>query len=263
MSAIINYYNRVFVWQVPIRIFHWLNALCIVVLSITGYLIGDPPALMSGVDATNQYWFGINRFIHFVAAYIFLVAFIYRIAWMFLGNKYANWRVFFPFSKKSLHDIYHIIKDHIFLQNPKVKDTNKLWIGHNWIGHNPVAAFSYLAVFVFMIVQIITGFALYGDNATWWFPKMFGWVVQLFGGDFNVRFIHHFVMWFFAIFTIIHVYLALWHDWLEGKGEVSSMVAGYKFIRKEQFDLGKSEAGLEVEDIPSDVPVPEDVARKN
>lgn len=56
----------------------------------------------------------------------------------------------------------------------------------------------------------------------------------LFGGDFNVRFIHHLTMWGFAIFIVIHVYLAMWHDWLEGRGEISSMFGGYKFVRKER-----------------------------
>ena len=258
----INLYNRTFVWEVPVRIFHWLNVLSIIVLSCTGYLIGNPPAIMSGAEATNEYWFGINRFIHFTAAYIFLVGLIYRFAWMFLGNKYASWRVFLPFSKQSFKDIFHILKEHIALQNPKLDDYNEAWRGHNWIGHNPVAAFSYLAVFIMMFISIFTGFGLYSDMSTWWLPKMFAWVVPMLGGDFNARFIHHIVMWGFILFTIIHVYLALWHDWLEGKGEVSSMLAGYKFIRKEQYDEKKREAGLEVEDIPSDAPVPPKVAKK-
>jgi Ni/Fe-hydrogenase 1 B-type cytochrome subunit len=235
-----HFYNRIFVWEVPVRIFHWLNVLSIFVLSITGYLIGDPPALMSSAEATNQYYFGIVRFIHFATAYIFLIGMIYRIAWSFLGNKYASWKVFFPLSKMSFKDTLHVVKDHIFLQNAKLYDFRK-----NFVGHNPVAAWSYALVFILMFVQVFTGFALYADNATWWLPKMFGWIPALLGGDFNVRFIHHIVMWAFVVFSVIHIYLSLWHDWLEGRGEVSSMIGGYKFIRKERYDEKRKEAGLD------------------
>ena len=37
--------TEVYVWQLPVRIFHWVNALCIVILCITGYIIGNPPAM--------------------------------------------------------------------------------------------------------------------------------------------------------------------------------------------------------------------------
>jgi Ni/Fe-hydrogenase 1 B-type cytochrome subunit len=138
-----------------------------------------------------------------------------------------------------------VIKEHVLLQNSKVYDFR-----HNFIGHNPVAALSYLGVFFLMILQIITGFALYDDMATWWLPKMFAWVIPLFGGDLNVRFLHHILMWLFIIFSVIHVYLSFWHDWLEGRGEVSSMIAGYKFIRKERYDEKKKLADKDVEEIP-------------
>ncbi|MBL7793962.1 MAG: cytochrome b/b6 domain-containing protein, partial [Saprospiraceae bacterium] len=42
-----HYLRRVFVWQLPVRVYHWLNALVIVALCATGYLIGSPPAIMS------------------------------------------------------------------------------------------------------------------------------------------------------------------------------------------------------------------------
>ena len=31
-----------YVWEVPVRIWHWVMALCLVVLWTTGYLIGSP-----------------------------------------------------------------------------------------------------------------------------------------------------------------------------------------------------------------------------
>ena len=63
------------------RIYHWINALSIVILSITGYIIGDPPAIQSASEASYSYWFGSVRFVHFVFAYVFLVNFILSVYW--------------------------------------------------------------------------------------------------------------------------------------------------------------------------------------
>ena len=35
-------FGRVYVWQLPVRVYHWVNALCVVALACTGYLIGHP-----------------------------------------------------------------------------------------------------------------------------------------------------------------------------------------------------------------------------
>ena len=50
-----------------------------------------------------------------------------------------------------------------------------------------------------------------------------------------VRTIHHIATWFFILFTLIHVYLVFYHDWLEGRGEVSSMFGGYKFVQEDRL----------------------------
>ena len=74
---------EIYVWELPVRFFHWLNALCILILCITGFIIADPPAIMTETEANFSYWFGIIRFIHFVAPFIFFFNFIYRFYWGF------------------------------------------------------------------------------------------------------------------------------------------------------------------------------------
>ena len=39
--------REVYVWELPVRIYHWVNALCIAILCVTGFIIADPPAIMS------------------------------------------------------------------------------------------------------------------------------------------------------------------------------------------------------------------------
>ncbi|MDO9137624.1 MAG: Ni/Fe-hydrogenase, b-type cytochrome subunit [Lutibacter sp.] len=223
-------FKRVFVWELPVRIFHWVNVLCVIVLSLSGFLIANPPALISSAEATNLHSFGIVRFIHFAAAYIFFFNMILRVYWSFVGNKFASWRAFWPFSKKTWSNFKHVLKIDVLLFNEKVHDEKNISIGHN-----SVAILSYLLLFIVALVSVFTGFALYADTANWWLPKLFAWVTPLFGGDFMVRSIHHIAMWVFILFTLVHVYLVFYHDWLEGRGEVSSMFGGYKFVQEDRL----------------------------
>jgi Ni/Fe-hydrogenase 1 B-type cytochrome subunit len=71
---------------------------------------------------------------------------------------------------------------------------------------------------------------MYAAMSQSWLPHRFAWVVPLMGGDFAVRQWHHAMMWFFIIFAIIHVYLVFYHDYVEGRGVISSMAGGWKYI---------------------------------
>ena len=224
-------FRRVYVWQFPVRVFHWVNALAISVLIFTGFVIANPPAWSSTLEATNSFWFRYIRLIHFIAAYTIIAAFIVRIYWAFAGNQFASWKIFFPYTKKGLKNLLYVFKVDILLLPDKEHKLSNISIGHN-----SVAGLSYFILFLLLIVQMMTGFALFQDNATWWFPKLFAWVSPLFGGDSVVRYIHHVVNWLVIVFTIVHVYLVLFHDYVEARGETSSMISGFKFVVKQRIN---------------------------
>lgn len=218
--------RRVFVWELPVRIYHWLNALSILTLCITGYMIGKPPAIMFGGEAWERYWFGWIRYIHFAAAYIFVFNFIFRLYWGFVGNKYADWKNFIPTNRHFFEEMWQVIKIDIL----QIKSG-----GHMSVGHNALAGFIYFFTFIAFVIQVITGFGLYEGMSHFWFAKLFSWVPAMAGNDMILRNIHHLFMWFFILFTIIHVYLVFYHDYVEGRGEISSMGGGWKFIEEETF----------------------------
>lgn len=103
------------------------------------------------------------------------------------------------------------------------------------VGHNALAGFIYFFTFIAFVIQVITGFGLYEGMSHFWFAKLFSWVPAMAGNDMILRNIHHLFMWFFILFTIIHVYLVFYHDYVEGRGEISSMGGGWKFIEEETF----------------------------
>ena len=64
----------VYVYEAPVRLWHWVTVLCFAVLGVTGYFIGAPlPAI--GGEATASFLFGWIRMIHFVAGFLLIVAF--------------------------------------------------------------------------------------------------------------------------------------------------------------------------------------------
>lgn len=219
--------KRVYVWQRAVRFFHWVNVGCIVVLIITGIIIGSPPAIQSSREAYESYWFGVVRFIHFATAYIFMFNIILRIYFAFFGNKWANWRQFVPTSNKFLRDLIQVIKVDILQMKGEP---------HVAIGHNPLAGLSYFFLFILLTLETITGFGLYAEMSTWWLPQSFAWVPALFGEESIVRLIHHILMWAFIVFAMIHMHLVIFHDFVEGRGETSSMIGGYKFIEEERIE---------------------------
>jgi len=218
-------YQRVYVWEAPVRMFHWVNACCIVMLVATGLIIGNPPALMSAGEASDSYWFGWVRFLHFSAGFVMGFSFLVRLYWMFKGNQHARWDAFIPRNwsnlKRQCREIVNVIRvDILQLQKEPI----------DYLGHNGLAALSYLAIFFATIFQIVTGAALYAPMSSFWLPGLFAWITPLMGGDAGVRMWHHAFTWVFIVFTMIHVYLSIFHDVTEGRGEISSIVTGVRFV---------------------------------
>ena len=143
-------FKRVLVWELPVRFCHWINALSIFILAVTGFIIADPPAIMSGAEASDSYWFGTVRAIHFITAYVFLLSTIVRLYWAFNGNYYANWRRFFPFDKRAWDNVKHVLKIDVLLQNEEKEVLKNISVGHNYL-----ASLSYLAWLWFRFSQAL------------------------------------------------------------------------------------------------------------
>lgn len=229
--------REVYVWEIPVRFYHWINALCILILCVTGFIIADPPAIQLANEAYFNYWFGTVRFIHFVAAFVFFFNFVFRLYWGFAGNKYARWNNFIPLKKSQWKEIFEVIKVDILQVKNKPVDS---------IGHNALASTIYFSMFLAFLLQCITGFGLYAKMSQSLFPQLFTWVVPLMGSDLAVRELHHFLMWFFILFAIVHIYLVFYHDYIERRGVTSSMIGGWKFIEE---NVAEKEEIIDIENL--------------
>jgi len=107
------------VWDLPIRVFHWVLVLCIIGSLIT---INFSDTLIE--------W-------HAYFGYSVLTLLIFRIIWGFVGSTHARFSSFFPSRKKMI--------DYLQGNAPKV------------LGHNPIGALSVFALLFVLCVQVFTG----------------------------------------------------------------------------------------------------------
>jgi len=216
--------GTVYVYEAPVRLWHWVNALCIVVLCVTGYLIGSPLPTLSG-EASAHFMMGTIRFIHFSAGYVLAVAFIGRVLWAFVGNKYSRELFTLPLWKPSFwRGLFAEVQWYAFLKPRPMK----------FVGHNPLAQiFLFLVMVVGLIFMIVTGFALYseGTGAGSWQDRLFGWVLPLLGGSMQVHTLHHLGMWVIILFVIIHVYSVVREDIMSRQTMISAITNGYRSFR--------------------------------
>lgn len=218
----------IYVYETAVRLWHWINALAITVLCVTGYLIGSPPPSLPG-EASSYFLMGYVRFAHFSAGYVLAVGFLFRLYWAFVGNRYAQ-QIFVPpvWSRVWRWGFLYELKWYLFL----VRDPKK-YIGHNPLGH--AAMSSFVIVLLFMMC---TGFALYsqGKGIDSWQAALFGWVFAIWPNAQDVHTWHHLGMWSIVIFVIIHVYAALREDILSRQSMISTIISGERVFRDDFRD---------------------------
>jgi len=216
--------EKVYVYEAPVRLWHWINMLAILVLAVTGYLIGNPLPTLSG-EASDHYVMGTIRFLHFSAAYIFAVGFLGRIYWAIVGNSHARELFYVPIWRASWWaGFIDELKWYVFLKKEPTKHE----------GHNPMAQFAMFFIFVLgSIMMIFTGFALYSEGAGLgsWQDTLFGWVIPLFGQSQDVHSWHRLGLWIITVFVIAHVYVAIREDIMSRQSMVSTMISGWRFFK--------------------------------
>ncbi len=220
--------GKVFVYEGPLRLWHWVNAGLIVVLCVTGYFIAKPPPSLPG-EASDHFLLGNIRMVHFAAGQLLAVAFLGRIYWAFVGNDHARQIFLLPvWSGKWWREVLFELKWYGFLEPTPKK----------YIGHNPMAQLAMFTLFVVPVtLQILTGFALYAEGQgtdSWWFA-VFGWVFGVFGDNsFAVHTYHHLFMWVIVVFSIVHIYAAVREDIMSRQSLISTMVSGWRYFKDDK-----------------------------
>ena len=218
--------TSVYVYEAPVRLWHWINALAITILIVTGYLIGRPLPTMQIAEAYDQFIFGYIRFAHFAAGMVLTVAFFGRVYWAFMGNHHARQMFYIPiFNKRFWSELFFELRWYFFLEAEPKK----------YVGHNPLAQ---IAMFFFMTLGItfmmITGWALYAEGAGQGSlpDTAMGWVLGLVQNSQRLHTLHHLGMWAIVVFMIIHIYAAIREDIMSRQSLISTMVSGWRMYKE-------------------------------
>ena len=217
--------KSIYVYEAPVRVWHWVNALAITVLAASGYLIGSPPWTVAG-EASNNFIFGYIRFAHFAAGYVLAIGLLVRAYWALVGNHHARELFTVPLLTGAYwRELFSMLQWYAFLRP----------YPNRYVGHNPLArlamVFLFLGTAVFMVA---TGFAMYGEGGQaghWSHSAFTSWVLPLFGNSQNMHTWHHLGMWLIVLFVIVHVYAAIREDIMGRQSMISTMISGFRMFK--------------------------------
>ncbi|PPE70075.1 Ni/Fe-hydrogenase, b-type cytochrome subunit [Caldimonas thermodepolymerans] len=216
--------KSVYVYEAPVRLWHWINALAITVLCLTGYFIGQPLPTMPG-EASANYLMGYIRFAHFTAGYVFAIGLVVRAYWAVVGNHHARELFTVPLLSRSYWvELGRMLRWYAFLARRPGR----------YVGHNPLARLMMFLVFLLgSVFMVFTGFALYGEGlgAGSWADTLFGWVIPLFGQSLDVHNLHRLGMWVMITFVVLHIYAAVREDIMGRQSIISTMVSGHRTFK--------------------------------
>lgn len=183
--------NKVRVWDLPTRLFHWSLVACIVGLAISGYRGGSA-----------MEW-------HARIGYAVLTLLLFRIVWGFVGGRWSRFASFI-YSPRSVLG---------YLRGSPHPD--------HLVGHNPLGAGSVFAMLALLSAQIATG--LVGDDEVS-FTGPFNKFVDS-GTGLAATWYHKRVgQWIILALVLLHIAAVLYYLWRKNDNLIRPMLQGDKTI---------------------------------
>ncbi|WP_448566841.1 cytochrome b/b6 domain-containing protein [Thalassotalea ganghwensis] len=229
-------YQPVYVWSKFQRLFHWLNAIAVLLLLAIGLVIFNAGAL----DISSEGKILLKQ-CHVIVGYVFAINLLFRLCLGFVGKGYEKWGKTLPFMKGFGDEINE------FKQNPH----------QQYKGHNPLGKLMIAALLLAMSIQTVTGLVIAGTDI--YYPPLGQHFAESIAvdknqleliqpyskenvdpeayqamRDFRKPFITIHVYTFYGLLFLIPLHLigVIIGERREKTGLISSMITGYKFIKK-------------------------------
>jgi Ni/Fe-hydrogenase 1 B-type cytochrome subunit len=213
----------IYVWEWPVRVFHWTVVVSLTVLTVTGFYLHGPFVVSVGPRAWVM---GTTRFVHELFGFILIAALVLRYYWFFVGNQWARWRAWLPLTREQWRNVKSMILYYTFMQHKLEPE----------IGHNALAGSTYVVIMTLLVWECISGLVLYsavlGSHTL---SLLFGWIPRIIDIQY-VRLSHYFVMYLFMAFVIHHVYSAILCSKKLRNGLMESIFTGRKFIPRDVLE---------------------------
>lgn len=205
--------QRIYVHPLPVRIWHWINALGFVALILTGVQIRymDLISVMSFKTAVN-----VHNWIGFVLIANFFV-------WLIFYLSSDKIRVYHPELSPMKHFLGALQQMQYYGYGIFRGDPNPHHVSV-YRKFNPLQSMLYQVIMMLLVpLQFFTGLLL-------WDLRRFASAVEFFGGVRVVATVHVLCFIFFCGFILIHVYLAsLGHT---RSAHFKAMITGYEEVEK-------------------------------
>ncbi|HLN14911.1 MAG TPA: cytochrome b/b6 domain-containing protein [bacterium] len=222
--AVERVFRRSFMW----RVFHWGNALSIVLCTITGIYIAHPfftasiPFLMAWIRA-----------FHFYAAVVLDVSVLALIYLYFFSHVDPGVKEILP-KRSNFVTLQEGFLNLVLLNRRKRFDSSK---ADSW------NAMWFTVLHVLVLLQMFTGFQLYveGEAGGWssigtWWPSLLhtttDWTLSVFGSPGGVRTVHLITMYFIIGWAFTHIYYEVWRTIVWREGDIGIVFSGHKFARR-------------------------------
>lgn len=181
--------NKVRVWDLPTRIFHWALAACIMGLVGTGYVGG---ALMD--------W-------HARLGYAVLTLLLFRIVWGFIGGRWSRFASF-TYSPRAVVT---------YLRGQPHPD--------HLIGHSPLGALSIFGMLAVLLAQVFTG--MIGDDEIA-FTGPLNRFVETSKGLAATWYHKQIGQWLILGLVLLHIAAVLYYLWKKKNNLIGPMLHGNK-----------------------------------
>ena len=190
------------VWDLPLRVFHWLLVLCLAGLWVTAKADADYMNwLSSRVDATWMQW-------HFRFGYVVIGLLVFRIIWGFVGPRHARFSNFIPGPSRLFAYLSHGL------------DRNSL----PTIGHNPAGAIMVIVLILMVGTQAFSGLFT-SDDIVWagpYNPAVSAAFAEKMGALHHLN--YKLLLWVIGL----HIVAILFYAFYKRQMLVPAMIHGYK-----------------------------------
>ena len=232
------------VWDLPTRLFHWINFTAVISLIFFGMIMLYKKELgITSVEAK----IGLKE-VHVIIGYIFVLNLGFRLLWGFIGNRYARWRTILP-GKGFLQSVQDY-KASLGTGNPQ-----------QFLGHNPLGRLAVTVILLLLIVMAATGLIRAGTDI--YYPPFGAYVAEYvaapdtdpaslvpynptgtiaekadrlkaFKKPFGI--IHLYSAYILMFIIVVHIAAVVFTEVREGGGIISAMFTGRKVLSGKPVD---------------------------
>lgn len=135
------------VWDRTVRVFHWLNFICVVSLIFLGTALLYTGELGLSLEGNVRL-----KTLHVLIGYVFALNLAWRLVWGFTGGHYARWRQVLPFGRGYAAELKSYVLE-LAQRNAPV-----------YLGHNPLGRIAVSVMLLVLLVLAVSGLVITGTD---------------------------------------------------------------------------------------------------